>query len=169
MGSFHPADPDRGRRRHRLRGSGRGRFDVGTGGRGDGHRQAHRHRLALDAAQCRAEACAGDQGEGRQDRQAASRRRRALRAARRIDHLVRAGRNGARGRRDRAHLDQQRQDARHHGRSAAGGGAVRGATAEGPRHHRRDLGHSAVRARLQEQAALDDRAERGRRRVRSST
>ena len=64
-----------------------------------------------------------------------------------VDHFVRAGRDGARGRRHRAYLDQQRQDPRHHGRSAARGGAVRGASAEGSRDHRRNLGHGAVRAR----------------------
>ena len=47
----------------------------------------------------------------------------------------------------------ERQDARHHRRSAAGGRAVRGAPSEGPRHHRRDLGHGAAWPRLQEQAA----------------
>ena len=87
------------------------------------------------------------------------------RAAGRVDHLLRAGRDRARGRRHRPHLDQQRQDPRHHRRSAAGGGAVRGAPAEGSRDHRRDLRHGAVRARLQEQAAPDHRAERGGRRV----
>ena len=93
-----------------------------------------------------------------------ARRRRALRAVGRIDHLVRAGRDGARGRRHRAHLDQQREDPRHHGRSAARGGAVRGAPAEGSRDHRRNLRHDTVRERLQEQAAPDHRAERGGRR-----
>ena len=38
----------------------------------------------------------------------------------------------------RAYLDGERQDARHHGRSAARGGAVRGAPAEGSRDHRRE-------------------------------
>ena len=126
-------------------------------------------RIVIDwriiAAHSRPQARDRDQGAGRQDRQAAARRRRALCAAGRVDHLVRAGRERARGRRGRAHLDQQRQDPRHHRRSAAGGGAVRGAQAEGPRDHRRDLGHGAVRARLQEQAAPDHRAERGGRRA----
>jgi DNA-directed RNA polymerase subunit beta' len=36
----------------------------------------------------------------------------------------------------RAYPDRKRQDARHHRRSAAGGGAVRGAPAEGSRHDR---------------------------------
>ena len=92
VGSVHPAGPDRGRRRDRVRGPGRGRVDVGAGGRGDRHRQAHRHRLAFDASHREPQAGAGDQGQGRQDRQAPARRRRALCALGRIDHLVRAGR-----------------------------------------------------------------------------
>ena len=70
------------------------------------------------------------------------------------------------GRRHRAYPDRERQDARHHRRSAAGGGAVRGAPAEGGGDHRRDLRHGAVRPRLQEQAAHHDRAEREGRRAR---
>ena len=85
-----------------------------------------------------------------------------------FDHFVRAGREGARGRRHRAHLDQQRQDARHHRRSAARGGAVRGAPAEGSRDHRRDLRHGAVRQGLQEQAAPHDRSRARRASSRSS-
>ena len=41
------------------------------------------------------------------------------------------GAQGEGGRRDRAYPDRKRQDPRHHGRSAARGGAVRGAAAEG--------------------------------------
>ena len=63
-------------------------------------------------------------------------------------------------RRARPHSARERQDARHHRRSAAGGGAVRGAPAEGPCDHRRDLGPGRVRPRLQEQAADPHRAER---------
>ena len=40
------------------------------------------------------------------------------------------------GRRHRAYPDRERQDPRHHRRSAAGGGAVRGASAEGGGDHR---------------------------------
>ena len=158
VGPVHAADPDRGRRSDRLRGPHRGRLDVRTDRRGDGHRQAYRDRLALFAAHGLAQAGAGHQGQGRQDRQGAAWRRCALCAARRIDHLVRARRDGSLGRRHRAHLDQQRQDARHHGRPAARGGAVRGASAEGPRDHRRNLRHGAVRQGLQEQAASDHRS-----------
>ena len=79
------------------------------------------------------------------------------------------GATRARGRRHRAHLDQQRQDPRHHRRSAARGGAVRGAPAEGSRDHRRDLRHGAVRARLQEQAAPDRSSRARRASSRSST
>ena len=45
-----------------------------------------------------------------------------------------------------------RQDARHHGRSAARGGAVRGTPSQGSRHHRRSLGPGRVRQGLQGQA-----------------
>ena len=48
------------------------------------------------------------------------------------------GAQGEGGRRHRAYSDRKRQDARHHRRSAAGGGAVRGAPAEGSGDHRRD-------------------------------
>ncbi len=164
MGSVHPSAHDRDRRRGRLRGSVGQSVDVRAGGRSDRHRQAHCHRLALVGAHRESEARNRHQGRGRQDPEAAARRRRALPSAGRIDHLVRAGFECARGRRDRAHLDQQRQDARHHRRSAPGGGAVRGPPSQGPRDHRRDLGHGAFRARLQEQAAPEHRAERGGRR-----
>ncbi len=65
-----------------------------------------------------------------------------------------------RGRRHRAYPDRKRQDARHHRRSAAGGGAVRGAPAEGSRDDRGNLRHDPVRQGLQEQAPRHDRVER---------
>ena len=71
------------------------------------------------------------------------------------------GSRGEAGRRAGAHPARKRQDARHHRRSAAGGGALRGAAAEGPRHHRRDQRNGEVRARLQEQAPDHHRAEEG--------
>ncbi len=160
VGSVHPSHSHRDRRRRRLRGPGRRLLDVGAGRRGDRHRQAYRDRLALDPAHRGPEARSGDQGQGWQAREAAARRRCALSAAGRIDHLVRARVDRARRRCHRAYLDQQRQDPRHHRRSAEGGGAVRSAPSEGSRDHRRNLRHGAVRARLQEQAAPDDCAER---------
>ena len=63
--------------------------------------------------------------------------------------------DGARGRGRRragAYPARERQDQGHHRRSAAGGRAVRGAPAEGPRDHRRDRRHGRVRQGLQEQA-----------------
>ena len=66
------------------------------------------------------------------------RRRGALPPARRRHPLGRRRRRGEAGRRARAHPDRKRQDPRHHRRSAAGGGVVRGAPAEGLRGHRRD-------------------------------
>ena len=70
------------------------------------------------------------------------------------------GGQGQAGRRDRAYPDRKRQDPRHHRRSAAGGGAVRGAQAEGRGGDRRDVRHRAVRQGLQEQAPAQHRAER---------
>ena len=101
-----------------------------------------------------------DQGQGRQDPEARPRRRGALPARRRRRHLGRSGTHVQGGRRHRAYPDRERQDPRHHRRSAAGGGAVRGAPAEGGRDHRRDLRHHPLRPRLQEQASRHHRAGR---------
>ena len=76
-----------------------------------------------------------------------ARRRRPLPALGRRDPLGRSRRQGEGRRRDRPHPDRERQDPRHHRRSAAGGGAVRGAPAEGPRDHRGDQRHGASSAR----------------------
>jgi hypothetical protein len=65
-------------------------------------------------------------------------------------------------RRARAHPARGRQDQGHHRRSAAGGGAVRGAPAQGPRDHRGALRPRAVRQGLQEQAPHHHRARRHR-------
>ncbi len=70
------------------------------------------------------------------------------------------GAQGEGGRRHRAYPDRERQDARHHRRSAAGRRTVRGAAAEGIRGHRGNLRHGPLRPRLQEQAAHHDRADR---------
>jgi DNA-directed RNA polymerase subunit beta' len=50
-----------------------------------------------------------------------------------------------RRRRARPYPAGERQDPRHHGRSAARGGAVRGASSEGPCDHRRDRRHDPLR------------------------
>ena len=64
--------------------------------------------------------------------QARARRRCPLPARGRRHHLGRSGRAQVKaGDVHRAYPDRERQDARHHRRSAAGGGAVRGAPAEG--------------------------------------
>ena len=125
---------------------------VGDGRRVDGHHQARRHRLARQPAF--GGPASGDRDPGRQgqDRQARPRRRSPLPAAGRRDHRGRSGLQGEGRRRPRAYLDGERQDARHHGRSAARGGAVRGASSEGCRDHRREVRHDPVRPRLQEQA-----------------
>ena len=81
-----------------------------------------------------------------------------------LDHRRRSGCAGARWRHSRPYLDGFGQDPRHHRRSAACCGTLRGAPSEGPRDYRGSLGHGAVRPRLQEQAArLDHPARRGRR------
>ena len=165
MGSVHPADPHRGRRHGRVRGPGRRPVDVGSGRRVDRHRQARGHRLAHVDPRGRPASGDGDQGQGRQGREAQPWRRRPLHARGRRHHLGRSRHQGEAGRRHRPYPDRKRQDARHHRRSAAGGGAVRSAPAEGGRGHRRNLRHGAVRPRLQEQAADRDRAEREGRRA----
>ena len=78
-----------------------------------------------------------------------------------FDHQRRSGRDRARRRHRRAHFDGIGQDARHHRRSAARRGIVRGAPSEGSCDHRRGLRHGAVRARLQEQDPDLDHSERG--------
>ncbi len=123
-----------------------------------GHHQQRHHRLAGVAARRRSEAGDGDQGQEGQDRQARPGRGGALPASRRGDPVGRAQSRGACRRRAGAYSDGECQDARHHRRLAAGGGAVRGAAAEGSRHHRRGVRHGAARPRLQEQAAHHHRA-----------
>ena len=160
MGSLHPADPHRGRRHRRLRGPGRGPVDVGIGRRGDRHRQARGHRLAHLEPRRRPQARDGHQGQGRQDPEARAWRRCPLPAGGGRHSVGRSRRQGQAGRRDRAYPDRKRQDPRHHRRSAAGGGAVRGAQAEGRGGDRRNLRHRAVRQGLQEQAPAQHRADR---------
>ena len=110
----------------------------------------------------------GGQGQEGQDREG-RKPRRALPALRRRHPLGRPGRDGEARRRARAYPARERQDARHHRRSAAGGGALRGASSEGSRDHRRDRRHGAVRPRLQEQAPDHHRADGGGRASRSNT
>ncbi len=128
----------------------------------DRHRQARGHRLAHGLVPQPAGPAPGHrhQGGGRQAAQARPRRRRALPARGRRHSLGRSGQPREGGRRHRAYPDRKRQDPRHHRRSAAGGGAVRGAAAEGGRGHRRDQRHGALRQGLQEQAPDRHRAER---------
>ena len=165
MGSVHPPDPHRGRRHGCVRRPGRRPVDVGSGRRVDRHCQARGHRLAHVDPRGRPASGHGGQGQGRQGRKAQPWRRRPLHARGRRHHLGRSRHQGEAGRRHRPYSDGKRQDARHHRRSAAGGGAVRSAPAEGGRRHRRNLGHGAVRPRLQEQAADCDRSEREGRRA----
>ena len=64
-----------------------------------------------------------------------------------------------------AHSARDRQDARHHRRTAAGRRAVRGAHAQGFRGHQRGLGPGRVRQGLQGEAPDRRPARRGRRRT----
>ena len=154
VGSVHPADPHRGRGhrspsriwstvcRCRKRSTSRPASPSAWSSTGARARPATSGPAAGDR----------DQGQGRQDAQARARRRRPLPAGGRRHPLGRSRRPGEGGRRDRAYPDRKRQDPRHHRRSAAGGGAVRGAPAEGCGDHRRDRRHRALRQGLQEQA-----------------
>ncbi len=76
------------------------------------------------------------------------RRGRALHAGAGRDALGRGRPNGCRGRSARPRLPRGGQDPRHHRRSAAGGGAVRGAQAEGECDHRQGLRPGRVRQGL---------------------
>ena len=72
---------------------------------------------------------------------------------------VDVGREGQDRRYPRAYLDRKREDPRHHRRSAAGRGTVRGPQAEGCGDHRGNRRHHPLRPRLQEQAPHLDRAD----------
>ena len=148
----------------RVRGSRRPHLGHRVGRRVDRHHQARRRRLAGQSARRRPQAGDRGQGQGRQDQEDGARHRCPLPASGRCHPVGRLGLRGEGRRRARAHSDGERQDPRHHGRSAARGGAVRGAPSEGSRHHRRDRRHDPLRPRLQEQAADHPRAARGRRR-----
>ena len=75
-------------------------------------------------------------------------------------HSVGRRRRQGQGRRHPgAYLHRKRQDPRHHRRSAAGGGTVRGPQAEGRGDHRGNRRHHPLRPRLQEQAPHLDRAD----------
>ena len=169
VGSLYPAGSDRSRGHHRLRGSGRGSVDLGDARRIHRYRQARRHRLAHDAGRRRSASGHRHQGQGRQDPQARAWRRGPLHAVGRRDPVGRRRRQGQDRRHPGAYLDRKRQDPRHHRRSAAGGGTVRGPQAEGRGDHRGNRGHHPLRPRLQEQAPHLDRADGQERGDRAST
>ncbi len=105
------------------------------------------------------------QGREGQAHQGGPRRRCPLSALGRGHSLGRAGSGREGGRRAGAHPAVVGQVGRHHGRSAARGGALRGAASQGSRDHRGDLGHDRVRQGLQEQAAYQHQARRRERRA----
>ena len=137
-----------------VRGSCRRQLHVGGGRRVDRHRQAHGHRLALNQRSVEP-AKPAIVIKGKDGKIAKLARGGDARYTLPVDSIIAVdpGSKVAGGRHPRPYLDRQRQDPRHHGRSAARGGAVRGAPSEGPRDHRGDCRHGAVRPRLQEQAA----------------
>ena len=94
VGSVHPSDPHRGRGHDRLRGPGRRPVDVGNARRVDRHRQARGHRLAhrLEPQPAGSASGDGDQGKDNKIVKLAPRRRGALPARGRRDHLGRSGR-----------------------------------------------------------------------------
>jgi DNA-directed RNA polymerase subunit beta' len=97
----------------------------------------------------------GDRGRASAERQPGA----LLHVGRR--HPFGRGRAGGAGRRRaRPYPPRVRQDQGHHRRSAAGGRAVRGPPAEGPRGHRRDRRPCPLRQGLQEQAPHHHRADR---------
>ena len=161
MESELAADPDRGRRQREVRGPRRRRLADGSGGRNDrrepegGHRQARPG--SKSASDLRPAIVIVDK-KGKAD-PAARRRRGALCAFGRRHSLGGRRRRGEGGRRAGAYSDGRRQDPRHHGRSAARGGAVRSAQAQGLRGARGNRRLYRVRQGLQEQAPRDPEAE----------
>ena len=139
-------------------------------GRIDRHLEQGRARLAFEPARhatCRPAISLRDK-KGEVIKLANKAEARYLLAGRR--HSVgRGGRRGSGRRHPRAYPDRRRQDARHHRRSAARGGALRSAQAQGPRDHRGDRRLDRVRQGLQEQAPRDLEAEGRQGSNRSST
>ena len=147
-------------RQGRLRGSHRRRLGARADGRDEGHHQSRHRRLARFAAQRRPEAGDRRQGQQGQADQGGARRRCSLPAAGRRHSVGRAGRGREGGRRAGTYPDLVGALGRHHRRSAARCGAVRGSPSEGSRDHRGDLRHDRVRQGLQEQAAHHHQAGR---------
>ena len=109
------------------------------------------------------------QRQGRQDRQAAARRRCPLHVAGRLDHWRRSGIQGEGGRHRRANLDGFGEDARHHRRSAARCRAsskrgVRRTTRSSPKRPARCSSARTTRTRRASRSCRTKRA-----RIRSST
>ncbi len=131
VGPVYPPDPDRSGRQCRFRGSARGPVGQRADRRDDGYHPPRHCRLACQSeGQCAASG--GDrQGQEGQAAQAAAWRRCALSALGGCDPVDRAQPACESGRRACTYSAGVGQDARHHGRSAARGGAVRGTPAEG--------------------------------------
>ena len=157
MGSVHDAGDHRKGRRREVPGSDREQDAHRADRRSDRHRPARRHRVPRHRAEQGGSAPAhhpARRGIGRGG---------ALHALARRDALGR-GRPARRGRRGaRPRLPRGGQDPRHHRRPAAGGGAVRGAQAQGECDHRQGLRPDRLRQGLQGQAQDRDHPRGGRR------
>ena len=142
VGSVHDAGDHREGRHREVPGPDREQDARRADRRSDGHRPARRHRVPRHRAEQGGPAAAhhpARRGIGRGG---------ALHALARRDALGR-GRPAGRGRRGaRPRLARSRQDPRHHRRSAAGGGAVRGAQAQGECDHRQGLRPDRLRQGL---------------------
>jgi len=140
VGPLHHADPHGSERCRGVRRPGGRCVDPRSGGRGDRYFQPCRRRLARFPARQRFAAGRDRQGQERQDSETGERQRRPLPAFGRRHSVGRERGGSPCRRRARTYPDRRRQDARHHGRSAARGGALRGTPSEGSCDHRRSHG-----------------------------
>ena len=138
VGPVHPAD-HHGARRHGRIPRPAGRRDAGReGGRGDRPHLPRGGRLQADDQGRRPASAAAAEGREGRGAEAAERHGGALLPEPGLDPVGRERGGGACRRRAGPHPARGQQDARHHRRPAAGGGAVRGPAAEGQRGHRGD-------------------------------
>ena len=162
VGSVRSAHSDRGRWGGEIRRPGRRRDRDREGRRGHGAVAQDRHRIA--SGRSAAENLDLRSANGREPAAAGHRARCSLPPARGVQH------RGARGRAHHARRPHRQDPARHHQgaghhrRSAACRRAVRGAQAQGSRHHQRDRRDRDLRQGHQGQAQGRHHAARDRRR-----
>ena len=135
-----------------------GRIGERSGRRGDRHHQSRDHRLAQQSESDGSQARHLGQGCRRQGPQVAARRRCPLPPIGRRRSVGRSGFKGQGRRRPCPYPAGKCQDPRHYRWFAACCRTLRGAASQGSCDHCRDLGSRRIRARLQEQAAHQDRA-----------